>query len=542
MGDFTQITIQKGQGLTQALKKYAEKAGFSFSGGSISKQEWQKTIKVLDQIQAERSKSNKGSIFGNGYEVQTGQKIEFSESESKRLWDAMGVLNNASSSGKPSAGGHVNNNTPVANNSVKPNKTTNPSHTTKPANNTHTTNNSVKPNNTVKPSHTTKPTKNTNTTKVTNNTTKPVHQQPSKPVSTKQLVKSLHDDIYAKTKWGLPTTGKDIGKHISQINKNNVDSVCKQYEQQNGESLMEAVLSERGLPPEERAKYLKHISNAMLSSAKSKGVYVDDLSKDFNKEIDYQMKKSGLASAAFLNSFESKLKDRMEVKDIDRSITRPNGKIDQNFSQGHTGDCWLISSIQAVAQTPKGRQILNNSLRVDKAGNTYVTLKGANKTYKITPKELNGATNFSTGDGDVRAIEIAMDRYFKEERGVRLRNDLNGNHPQVAFRLLTGKGGRNFFSDSYGRLTEMWFSDSQINNFNKPNHIAVVFKSSGKNVSFSSPKNGEKVTLHSSHAYTVKGSDKSNVYLINPWDTSKTIAVPRKTFKEFFNGIDEFDL
>lgn len=74
---FTQITIQQGQGITQALKKYAQNRGFAFSGGSISKQEWAKTIKVLDQIQAERINANKDSIFGNNYEVQAGQKLNF---------------------------------------------------------------------------------------------------------------------------------------------------------------------------------------------------------------------------------------------------------------------------------------------------------------------------------------------------------------------------------------------------------------------------------------------------------------------------------
>ena len=51
---------------------------------------------------------------------------------------------------------------------------------------------------------------------------------------------------------------------------------------------------------------MKHISNALLAAAKSQGIYVDDLAKDFNKEIDYQMKKFGLANATFLNTFEKK--------------------------------------------------------------------------------------------------------------------------------------------------------------------------------------------------------------------------------------------
>lgn len=364
---------------------------------------------------------------------------------------------------------------------------------------------------------------------------------PSRPA--KDIAQSLKDDIYAKTILGIPTTGEDIAKHIAEINADNVNEVMAAYQKINSddENLMEAIIKERGLPTEVRAEYLTHIKDALVEAAKQKGVYADDISKDFDKEIKYQMEKFGPAWATYINSFLDKLNDRILMKDVSW-IYEPNGKIDQKFGQGNTGDCWLLASIQALAQSPKGLEILNDSVSVDESGNVTVTLKGVGKSYRITPEELAGNHQFSSGDGDVRAIEIAMDKYFMEERGVRTRVDLNGNRMYIAFRLLTGEGNRNLFSDTYGRIPEIWFTDSQIDNFNKPNHIACVASGKSDDLTFSSPDGDGDVTLHTDHAYAVKGADKEYVYLINPWDTSKVIKVPRETFKEFFNYIDEFDL
>lgn len=370
---------------------------------------------------------------------------------------------------------------------------------------------------------------------------------PTTPVQTvearpsKDVVNSLIDDIYATTVIGLPTTGKDIEKHIKEINSSNVDEVLALYKKTNKdkESLFDAILSEVGLSVPVRTKYINHIKDAMIQSAKKQGKYTDDISADFDKEIKYQMTKIGFAGSSYLDSFVDKLNNR---KPVDKNSPKPNGKIDKDFKQGNTGDCWLVASIKAIALAPKGLQLLNDSIKLDNDGSVVVTLKGVGKTYKITPEQLAGNTQFSSGDMDVRAFEIAIDRYFLEERGVRNRVDLNGNREHVAFNLLTGKGGKNILSDTYGRIPDIWISDNQIDNFNKENHIACVSAVGKDNLTFGDPNEGSEITLHSQHAYAVRGSDAENVYLINPWNTSNVITVPRDKFKEFFNMIDEFDL
>ncbi len=349
------------------------------------------------------------------------------------------------------------------------------------------------------------------------------------------------NDAVSKRKLGIiPTTGDWLGENIKKINPENVDDILFIYSEKYGETLFDAIMKERGLSAETRAEYLKYIKNQLLTRMEGLGVYTDDISLDFDKEINYQMKKIGIANTEYINSFLSKLDNRQKAI----RPTDANGEIDEDFKQGPTGNCWLLASIKAISKTPKGQQILNDSIKVDKFGNVSVTLKGVGKTYIITREELMGNAQFSHGDGDVRALEIALDRYFMDERGVNIRKDLNGNKPWLAYKLLTGKGGKNYISDTFGRIAQSWFTDKQIDNFNKENHVAVVsatFKN--KTYSFKNPaEEDEVITLTPSHAYTVKGSDENYVYLISPWDTSKDISVPRDVFKNYFNYVDEFDL
>lgn len=71
--------------------------------------------------------------------------------------------------------------------------------------------------------------------------------------------------------------------------------------------------------------------------------------------------------------------------------------------------------------------------------------------------------------------------------------------------------------------------------------MAVVYAGSKGNVTFKSA-NGSENTLIDTHAYTIKGADDNYVYVINPHDTSQTIAVPIDVFKSFFEYVDECDL
>lgn len=76
------------------------------------------------------------------------------------------------------------------------------------------------------------------------------------------LVETLYADICAKNSFGLPTTGKDILKHIKQITPENVAEILEAYKKK-GETLDEAINSEWGLDKKVKEQILAHIKQCL---------------------------------------------------------------------------------------------------------------------------------------------------------------------------------------------------------------------------------------------------------------------------------------
>lgn len=368
-----------------------------------------------------------------------------------------------------------------------------------------------------------------------------------------QVAENLYNDIYAKTSLGLPTTGKNIDKHVKMVNKDNVWTVLKVYQDKtNGEeSLFSGIMGEIGLSYEKRASYCKQIMNQLISLYKDQGLYTDDIVKEFNAELKYQGETWSRANAKRLDAIVNKLMLRYNAVEKKENYL-PNGKIDKDFSQGNTGDCWLLASIKAISRSPRGLKILNDSIKVAPNGNVTVTLKGAGKSYTFTRAEILGNKQFSSGDLDVRAIEMAVDRYFtdeKESKNVGGEIDINSNVEDIAYQILTGKGACDHFFFRGSKFDELFLHENRyeirqehIDRFNDKNHIICVSANHNKkDVKVSTTKENEGV-LTTDHSYAVSRADKNYVYLINPWDTSSELKVDMKTFKSFFNIIYEMDL
>ena len=90
------IQIGKGQGLTQALKSYAESKGYDVS--NISKQNWVDTISTLEQIQADHKENNQNSIYTDvksdkqyGNMLVHEGTVDFSDGEIQSLFNKMGL-------------------------------------------------------------------------------------------------------------------------------------------------------------------------------------------------------------------------------------------------------------------------------------------------------------------------------------------------------------------------------------------------------------------------------------------------------------------
>ena len=349
------------------------------------------------------------------------------------------------------------------------------------------------------------------------------------------LADKIAEDIYAKNSVGLPTTGEKIGEHISAITGGNVLAVLDAYSKSatntDKEDLITAIVNERGLPIKERVKYIKHIVKCLSEIATKKGIDVSYIEKDIENILEQESKSWGPASAGKISYQVTRLIKICKANGSSDS-DKANGKIDNDFEQNREGDCWLIATIKALADSPKGLEILNDSIKVDEKGGVTVTLKGVGETYYFSKEELDARSDLSIGDRDVRALEMAVERYIVEHPDFEEdRTDLCGDTPLFAMKLLTGKD-----------ITVLYdISNTDIEKFNNPDCVAVVSISREKDGVTCETPNG-KVTLHGSHSYTVKGSDDKYVYLINPWDTSKTIAVPIDVFKDVFSRITVCEL
>ena len=119
----------------------------------------------------------------------------------------------------------------------------------------------------------------------------------------------LKDDINAKTRFGMPTTGKNFIKHINLINTKNVEAVLNNYND-NGETLIDGIVGEVGLSVKTRYMALTRIINILCANYQKQGVKTDDISAAFKAELKKQADKVCRMDATRLNNLVTKLQNR----------------------------------------------------------------------------------------------------------------------------------------------------------------------------------------------------------------------------------------
>ncbi len=303
------------------------------------------------------------------------------------------------------------------------------------------------------------------------------------------VANDLYDDIHAKTKLGLPTTGENFDEHIKDINANNVVDVLKAYDAKSPkETLIEAIFDEIGMDKKKQLESVTHIKDALIARSNNLGVDVSVLNAEFEKafedattgalatvkyidtekldklvaeytkridtmeKMDKAARERYLEDAGFTTVNEEMRKivsDITDVLGVNGDDALGNGKID-NPAMQTTGNCWAHSGINAMLATPNGKEMINN-LVTKKDGVVSVCLPEAAKNgfpkpngdgiYTFSEFDIaKGLTTQSAGDGDVTAVMLALDKYF-EETGENPSggNRMDGNTLARMFEILSGK-------------------------------------------------------------------------------------------------------
>ena len=246
---------------------------------------------------------------------------------------------------------------------------------------------------------------------------------------------------------------------------------------------------------------------------------------------------------------------------IGRFIDRIDGESKDgavgNTKQHSTGDCWLLSGINALSYTEKGREIIKNALDYQD-GFTIVHLKGYGSVI-VTDEEVantKGDFQYSTGDDDMIIFELAVEKvldeiakgeclmdpeapwYMENAREVDVTkvgsSSTVGGFINELFNLITGKDGE-YISDKE-KMREA-LSEFKMNG-NKDIALGACVNEDTK----AKDINGKTINLAGPHAYSIKKVGNGVVTVINPWDSSDEIQFDVNTFIEKFSYLDKIDL
>lgn len=222
-----------------------------------------------------------------------------------------------------------------------------------------------------------------------------------------------------------------------------------------------------------------------------------------------------------------------------------DGIIDDT-KQGDERTCWLLSGINALRTTEKGREIIKNSIRQNDDGSVTVYLNGVNKSYTYTAEDIVfNKEKYNTGDDDMNLLVMAIgdfryekilnetnkdntgDYEFWVANTATLDDTLNGGLLDEAIYYMTGIDSKVKFSfDSKEEKIELLYEYLEADKSN----IAATISFSGIDESIGK-------SIIANHTYSIVGADDENVYVENPWNSGETIAYPIEKIGENISKI-----
>lgn len=238
-----------------------------------------------------------------------------------------------------------------------------------------------------------------------------------------------------------------------------------------------------------------------------------------------------------------------------------DGAIGATKQSEQTGDCYLLSSLNAMSETSWGRQAINDAIEPDGSGGynvEFYNADGEKETVHVTSDELSAnPEKYSSGDVDMNIIEVAAEKFYaahadEEAYSYKDKNDpltqgLMEGKTSIVY-MLTGSEGHvlqaskldenipaNALASDRGKLTGSSLTEQLLNIATNPDGYASMcsFKEQG----FFKKLFGGSSGVTSDHGYSISSVLQNSsggieaVVLKNPWDSSKEIIMPFNDFK-----------
>ena len=251
-----------------------------------------------------------------------------------------------------------------------------------------------------------------------------------------------------------------------------------------------------------------------------------------------------------------------------------NGKF-SNVKQGQQEDSWLLSGLKSFANTKQGKKLIRESMKATDDG-VKIKLKGVNREYHVSKKEIKAASreyvtlfdengkvkgykkNYSSGDGDVMAFEIALKKYQSDLKNGKIA--ANSSLPKCANQFSSkGNLSETEISQFYYFMTGKEPTEIENNLFNpdtkvKFNNFAESFSKNSKNMAagfkFKDDGSGSvkirtklnnNAEFSTDKTYAIKKITDKYVTFTDARNTAVPVQMSRLEFEEKFGKIYSVD-
>ena len=293
------------------------------------------------------------------------------------------------------------------------------------------------------------------------------------------IMDMIHDDICAKTKLGLPTTGKDIEKHIKLLDKDNIRDIMHNYSENYGQTLEAAIKNEIGLDAATKKRILGHIENCLEQShgyKKNEFTKESTVKNEYHTGEPYTVSQKGniLTAVNQKTGKESKLNLHDMCKDlpleqkaaIKAALQRLPGEVIADFASEGIKNLKTSGTLENLYDKAKEKITGSEDLlrAYYNATSNNITIRNQSEYFNVSElvHELGHAIDYngyvintsSSGKGSAfyKAFQKDLEAYKKAGFQQYKKGDMRlfSNDPNKAYAT---KNNREMFAECYALLT-----------------------------------------------------------------------------------------